>query len=124
MEISVAVTALSALAQESRLAIFRLLVASGPDGVPAGTIAARLGIPPATLSFHLAQLSHAGLVHAQRRGRSVIYRAEFETMRALMGFLTEKCCGGDPAACALPAGRYASATAGSGSAGFDPDADR
>lgn len=94
-----AVSALSALAQPSRLAAFRLLVAAGPAGLAAGEIATRLGLPPATLSFHLSQLERAGLVASVRRGRHIIYAASFPTMQALMAFLTENCCGGDSAAC-------------------------
>lgn len=101
MEANHAVTALSALAQASRLAAFRLLVGEGPDGLPAGAIAERLDIPPATLSFHLAQLAQAGLVRARREGRSLVYSVDFENMRALLGFLAEHCCGGDPEACGL-----------------------
>ena len=94
MEIPAAVEALSALAQESRLAVFRLLVQAGHDGLPAGHIAERLGLPAPTLSFHLAQLKHAGLVHQRRDGRSLIYAANYDGMSALMSFLTENCCGG------------------------------
>lgn len=91
------VEALSALAQHSRLQIFRALIAAGPPGLAAGVIGAQLGIPPTTLSFHLAQLAHAGLVRTERRGRSIIYRAHFETMNEVIAYLTENCCGG--AAC-------------------------
>ncbi len=104
MEMEPAVEALSALAHESRLSVFRLLVAAGPGGAPAGAIAESLGIAPATLSFHLSQLSRAGLVESRRNGRSIIYSADFGAMHRLMGFLTENCCQGDPAACDLPAG--------------------
>ena len=96
-----AIAALSALAQGSRLAIFRLLMRHAPDGIPAGVIAERLGIPPTTLSFHLAQMSHAGLVTSQRESRSIIYKADYVAMQALIAFLTENCCGGEPAACDL-----------------------
>ncbi len=99
------VAALSALAQESRLAVFRLLVGQGPAGLPAGRIASTLRVPPATLSFHLAQLSHAGLVKAKRNGRSILYSADYERMDDLLRYLTENCCAGDAAACepeALP----------------------
>ena len=89
-----AVTKLGALAQESRLAVFRLLVESGPAGLPAGAIGERLGLPGPTLSFHLAQLKQAGLIAARRAGRSLIYAADFATMNALLAFLTENCCGG------------------------------
>lgn len=88
-----AVAALGALAQENRLEVFRLLVQAGTDGLAAGEIAERLGIASPTLSFHLAQLRHAGLLHMRRDGRSLIYGANFDGMRALMGFLTENCCG-------------------------------
>jgi DNA-binding transcriptional ArsR family regulator len=101
MEIREAIAALSALAQGSRLAIFRLLMGHAPDGVPAGVIAERLGIPPTTLSFHLAQMSHAGLVTSQRESRSIIYKADYVAMQALIAFLTENCCSGEPAACDL-----------------------
>jgi DNA-binding transcriptional ArsR family regulator len=89
-----AVSALGALAQESRLDIFRLLVQAGIDGVPAGRIGERLGLPPATLSFHLNQLRHAGLVTFRREGRSLIYAAEYPAMNGLVAYLTENCCGG------------------------------
>jgi ArsR family transcriptional regulator, arsenate/arsenite/antimonite-responsive transcriptional repressor len=101
METSSAVTALSALAQENRLEVFRLLVQAGAAGLPAGQIAERLGIAPATLSFHLAQLKNAGLVHQRRDGRSLIYATNYDGMNALMGFLTENCCA-DQAACGVP----------------------
>jgi len=89
-----AVDALAALAQPSRLAIYRELVQAGPEGSAAGAIAVALGLPPATLSFHLAQLAHAGLVHGRQQGRFVIYTADFAAMNALVGYLTENCCGG------------------------------
>ena len=92
METKNALAALTAVAQESRLAVFRLLVQQGPEGLPAGRVAEALGIPPATLSFHLAQLGHAGLVLSRREGRRVIYSADYAGMRALIAFLTEKCC--------------------------------
>ena len=92
MEAKEAVEALGALAQESRLAVFRLLVRQGPDGLPAGDVAEAVGIPPATLSFHLAQLGHAGLVRSRREGRRIIYSADYDGMQALLAFLTEKCC--------------------------------
>ena len=92
MESNAAVTALGALAQESRLAVFRLLVQQGPEGMPAGHVAEKLGIPPATLSFHLAQLGHAGLVLSRRDGRRIIYSADYASMRELIAFLAEKCC--------------------------------
>lgn len=92
MEIKQAVSALGALAQDTRLELFRLLVRQGPAGLPAGELAQRLAIPPATLSFHLGQLSHAGLVTSRRDGRSIIYAADYAGMRALLVFLTEHCC--------------------------------
>jgi DNA-binding transcriptional ArsR family regulator len=95
-----AVDLLSALAQGSRLAAFRLLVKAGPDGLPAGVIAREVGVRPNTLSTHLAILEHAGLVQARREGRSVIYAADYAAMRALLGFLVEDCCGGKPEICA------------------------
>src|SRR5215831_8594747 len=100
MESKTAVAALAALAQESRLGVFRLLVQAGAAGLPAGQIAEKLGIAAPTLSFHLAQLKHAGLVHQRRDGRSLIYATNYDGMNALMGFLTENCCTGNQAACA------------------------
>jgi DNA-binding transcriptional ArsR family regulator len=94
MEAKQVVAALGALAQETRLAIFRLLVERGPDGLAAGTLADRLAVPASSLSFHLAQLAHAGLVTQRRDGRSLIYAADFTAMNDLMGFLTANCCGG------------------------------
>lgn len=102
MDKSRAVAALSALAQESRLDIFRLLVQAGPSGVAAGQIGERLGLPAATLSFHLNQLKHADLIGFRRDGRSLIYAAAYPVMSDLMGYLTENCCQGNPAACAIP----------------------
>lgn len=89
-----AVLALSALAQETRLAVFRALVAHGPDGMSAGLIAERLSVPPSSLTFHLQQLLHAGLVTQRRVGRQIIYAAEYGAMNDLMSYLTENCCGG------------------------------
>ena len=86
------VGALAALAQPSRLELFRLLVRRGPEGLPAGEIASRLGIPPTTLSFHLAQLTRTSLLRATRMGRSIVYAADYDRMRELLGFLTENCC--------------------------------
>ena len=98
------VPALAALAQENRLDVFRLLVQAGPEGMAAGHIADKLGIVAATLSFHLAQLRHAGLVTVRRDGRSLIYAADYARMNGLIEFLTDNCCGGDvvrrAAACA------------------------
>jgi ArsR family transcriptional regulator len=91
-----AVTALAALAQESRLATYRLLVQAGPEGLAASRIADALNIPPSSLSFHLKELTHAKLVVPRQEGRFVIYAAQFDTMNALLGFLTENCCGGTP----------------------------
>jgi len=96
-----AITALDALAQETRLDIFRYLVQLGPDGAPAGQIAQALGLPAATLSFHLKTLQHAGLVERQRQSRSLIYAAHFARMNSLLAYLTENCCAGDSDHCAL-----------------------
>jgi ArsR family transcriptional regulator len=100
MEIKDSVTALSALAHEGRLAIFRELVKAGAEGLAAGEIARRLGMLPNSLSANLTILSHAGLARSRREGRSIIYAADFEAMRALLGFLVEDCCGGAPEICA------------------------
>lgn len=88
------IRALGALAQEHRLAAFRLLVQAGAVGMAAGTIAERLGVPASSMSFHLAQLGHAGLVSQRRESRSIIYAADYAAMGGLMGYLTENCCGG------------------------------
>ena len=95
-----AVEALGALAQEHRLALFRLLVQTGPEGQPAGRIAEALGVPNSSLSHHLALLHEAGLVTQRREGRSLIYAADYPAMERLLGFLTENCCAG--AACSVP----------------------
>ena len=100
MKPSEAVLALEGLASEPRLGIFRLLVVAGPDGLPAGRIAARMKLPAPTLSFHLAQLKNAGLITCRRDGRSLIYAADFAATNGLVEFLTENCCGGDAAQCA------------------------
>ena len=93
MEKLEALAALGAIAQESRLDIYRLLVQAGPDGLPAGQIAERLGLPSATLAFHLKELKNAKLATCTRNGRSLIYAAEYPVMNALLFFLTENCCG-------------------------------
>jgi ArsR family transcriptional regulator len=90
-----AIAALSALAQETRLELFRLLVTCGPEGLPAGVIAERLGVLPSSLSFHLQQLVHAGLITQRRLSRRLIYSAEYGNMNALLAYLTENCCGRD-----------------------------
>src|SRR5947209_2929349 len=90
------VSALAALAQDNRLDVYRLLVQAGPDGVAAGDIAARLRLAPNTLTFHFDRLRNAGLISVRRDGRSMIYAARYETMKALLGYLTENCCGGEP----------------------------
>jgi DNA-binding transcriptional ArsR family regulator len=96
MDAQPVIRALGALAQEHRLAAFRLLVQAGPDGLPAGTLAQRLGVPPSSMSFHLAQLAHAGLVNQRRQSRSIIYAADYAAMNGLMAYLTENCCAGVP----------------------------
>ncbi|HVA78403.1 MAG TPA: metalloregulator ArsR/SmtB family transcription factor [Candidatus Binataceae bacterium] len=103
MERTHAIAALGALAQESRLDIFRLLVQEGPGGMAAGQIGVRLKLAPPTLSFHLNQLRFAGLVAYRRQSRSIVYSANFQVMNELLGYLTENCCGGRPEICA-PAG--------------------
>ena len=100
MKIELAVEALAALAQESRLSIFRLLVQTGKEGVAAGVLGEKLGIPPATLSFHLKTLTHARLIKSRSEGRVVIYRANFTEMDNLIAYLTEHCCAGDATQCA------------------------
>jgi ArsR family transcriptional regulator len=94
MEIQNAVSALAALAQETRLEVFRLLVRAGSDGLPAGEIAEELGVPPATLSFHLKELKSAGIVACEREGRSLIYSPDFSMMNDLLAFLSKNCCPG------------------------------
>jgi DNA-binding transcriptional ArsR family regulator len=96
MQAQAVIRALGALAQEHRLAAFRLLVQAGPAGLAAGAIAEAIGVPASSMSFHLAQLTNAGLVTQQRRSRSIIYAADFAAMNQLMGYLTENCCGGEP----------------------------
>jgi len=96
MENTEAVIALAALAQDNRLDVFRLLVQAGPDGLPAGQVASALDLAPNTLTFHFDRLKSAGLVTVRREGRSMIYAARFETMNALLAYLTENCCEGAP----------------------------
>ncbi len=96
MDTKSVIAALAALAQESRLATFRLLVQAGPGGMAASKIAEALGIPASSLSFHLKELSHAGLIAPRQEGRFIIYAAQFDTMNGLLAFLTENCCGGNP----------------------------
>lgn len=93
------VKALAALAQPTRLAVYRLLVARGPDGMAAGEVAAKLKASPATLSFHFRTLSHAGLVEGRQEGRFVYYAANYAAMNGIVDYLTENCCGGDASAC-------------------------
>ena len=100
MDTDDALAGLSALAHDGRLSIFRLLVKAGPDGLAAGDIAQRLNTQPSTMSAQLLVLSNAGLVHARREGRSIIYAADFGKMGALLEFLTKDCCGGRPEICA------------------------
>ncbi|HEU4498757.1 MAG TPA: metalloregulator ArsR/SmtB family transcription factor [Sphingomicrobium sp.] len=94
MKMDTAIAALGALAQEHRLTLFRLLVQAGPDGMAAGAIAEKLGVPNSSLSFHLAQLRNAGLITQERQHRSLIYRANYSAMTGLVDYLTENCCGG------------------------------
>lgn len=101
MQAEAVIRALGALAQEHRLAAFRLLVQAGDEGIPAGVLAEKLGVPPSSMSFHLAQLANAGLVTQRRESRSILYSADYGAMNALMGYLTENCCGGAPCADAV-----------------------
>lgn len=103
MEQKRAIAALAALAQDSRMDVFRLLVHQGPGGMAAGEIAERLGVQPATLSFHLAQLSHAGLLTSHRQSRSIIYSADIAAMKDVVDFLLHDCCSGHPELCGLDA---------------------
>jgi DNA-binding transcriptional ArsR family regulator len=109
MRKSTVIAALGALAQETRLDIFRLLVEKGPEGLPAGELGERLKQPSPTMSFHLSQLRFAGLVESRRESRSIIYSANFKMMTGLLAYLTENCCGGRPELCAP----FASAACGS-----------
>lgn len=102
MQAQQTIRALGALAQEHRLAAFRLLVQAGPGGLAAGALAEALGVAPSSMSFHLAQLSNAGLIAQRRDGRSLIYSADFAAMNGLLGYLTENCCAG--ADCGTEAG--------------------
>lgn len=112
MQVDRVIRALSALAQEHRLAAFRLLVQAGDQGIAAGVLAEKLEVPPSSMSFHLAQLANAGLVTQRRESRSIIYSADYVAMNGLMGYLTENCCGGmscsEDAAC-LPSPQRKSA---------------
>jgi DNA-binding transcriptional ArsR family regulator len=114
MEKQNALTALAALAQESRLDIFRLLVQAGSDGLAVGQIGEKLGLPSATLAFHLKELRNAGLATFTRNGRSLIYVAVYPTMNALLEYLTENCCQGNPAACGLEESACTPSTASKG----------
>ncbi len=96
------VKALAALAQPTRLAIYRLLVTSGPAGLAAGQIAEKLKVSPATMSFHFKTLSHAGLVESRQDGRFIYYTANFVVMNGMVDYLTENCCGGNAEACKVP----------------------
>jgi len=102
MESKAAVSALGALAHDHRLAIFRLLIERGPNGLPAGGIGERLGLAPATLSFHLKELTRTGLIAARQDGRFIWYRADFEAMNGLVGYLTENCCRATGESCCVP----------------------
>lgn len=102
MESAQVVNALTALAQPTRLAVFRLLVVCGPEGMIAGQIAEKLNVSAATMSFHFKTLSHAGLIESRQDGRFIYYTANFDVMNGLVAYLTENCCGGDPAACNVP----------------------
>jgi DNA-binding transcriptional ArsR family regulator len=99
MEVKTAVTALTALAQESRLRVFRLLVPAGADGLAAGEIAESLDIPPATLTFHLKELSHAGLIDSKREGRSIRYSIRVDGVCKLLTYMLQDCCNGQPELC-------------------------
>ncbi len=109
MKTNEAVRALAALAQETRLAVFRLLVQQGPSGLAAGEIATALSLSPATLSFHLKELSHAGLVAARQQSRFIFYSANYAAMNGLLAFLTENCCAADCGPCTPTRGTRTSA---------------
>ena len=131
MEESNAISALGALAQESRLDIFRLLVQKGPQGLPVGDIRERLGLPPPTLSFHLNQIRHAELVSSRRESRLIIYTANYKRMNSLLTFLAENCCADrtairaagacDTAKTVEPTDRKAAERRGNTSRGFEDD---
>jgi DNA-binding transcriptional ArsR family regulator len=100
MESKQAISAFAALAQPTRLDVFRLLMEHEPDGLPAGEVARQMDVPHNTMSTHLAILTRAGLIEAERQSRSIIYRARLDAVRALAGFLVKDCCGGRPEICA------------------------
>src|SRR5271154_4282270 len=99
MKTTAVIDALGALAHEHRLAIYRLLVQRGPEGLPAGAIGQRVGLLPSSLTFHLQNLQRAGLIAKRRESRQLIYSANFDEMNGLIGYLTENCCGNGSAAC-------------------------
>jgi ArsR family transcriptional regulator, arsenate/arsenite/antimonite-responsive transcriptional repressor len=103
MKTPAVIEALGALAHEHRLAIYRLLVQRGPEGLPAGAIGQRVGLLPSSLTFHLQNLQRAGLITQRRESRQLIYSADFAAMNGLVGYLTENCCGNGDAACCAPA---------------------
>lgn len=107
MNPSTVISALRALAHEHRLAVYRLLIEQGSKGLPAGVIAERIGLAPSTLTFHLQQLTHAGLLEQTRASRQIIYAADFGTMSSLVGYLTENCCAGSGESCSAVADRPA-----------------
>ena len=96
------IKALAALAQATRLEVYRKLVAAGPEGMAAGQLAEKLGVAPASLSFHFKTLSHAGLIESRQEGRFIYYSANFEVMNGMVGYLTENCCGGNADQCKTP----------------------
>ena len=105
MKITAALEALSALAHETRLGVFRYLVSAGPEGAPAGAISTKLKLPAPTLSFHLKHLEQAGLIRSRRESRNIIYAADYDRMRALLSFLMEDCCRGRPEICNVTSAR-------------------
>lgn len=96
------VKALAALAQSTRLEAYRILVAAGPEGLAAGSLAEKIGIAPASLSFHFKTLSHAGLIESRQEGRFIYYSANFEVMNGMVDYLTENCCAGNSESCNIP----------------------